>query len=399
MSRADARIRFAKLGAFFFIQWMGFAAWMVPLTLVLNAHGLQLIQPFAFATTAVGAILSPLFFGALADRKMGPTPVLRGLCLATAATMGLASTAIELGWNPWLVLALIQVFALFVTPTVSLATTIAMSQLEDPRRQFGPIRATGTIGWIAGCLLISAIKADASTLAGFVGAGIWTVLFGLTYMLPNVAPPPSAQQLTIRERLGWDALVLLRNPDHRTVFLVGMLFVIPLASFYPYSPPQLRDLGFERAAAWMSLAQTTEIIAMFGLGTLLAHFRLKWILGAGLAFGLMRYLFSAFNTPGWVLLSVTLHGFTYTLYFTTAQIYLNERIETAWRARAQALLSLMVAGVGHLVGYLGGGMWFQFNSTGDGTNWSLFWGFLAVLIAGVAVYFVVVYRGKRSGEP
>jgi hypothetical protein len=126
---------------------------------------------------------------------------------------------------------------------------------------------------------------------------------------------------------------------------------------------------------------------------------LKWILGAGLAFGLIRYLFSAFNTPGWVLLSVTLHGFTYTLYFTTAQIYLNERIETAWRARAQALLSLMVAGVGHLVGYLGGGMWFQFNTDGGGTNWSLFWGFLAVLIAVVAVYFLAVYRGKQGGEP
>lgn len=393
-------MQFAKLGAFFFIQWMGFATWMVPLTLVLNAHGLQVIQPFAFATIAIGAILSPLFFGALADRKMGPTPVLRGLCLATAATMGLSTAAIKLGWNPWLVLALIQVFALFVTPTVSLATTIAMSQLEDPRRQFGPIRATGTIGWIAGCLLISAIKADASTLAGFVGTGIFILLFGLTYMLPNVVPPPSAQRLTIRERLGWDALVLLRHPDHRTVFLVGMLFVVPLASFYPYTPPQLQDLGFERAAAWMSLGQTTEILAMFGLGTLLAHLRLKWILGAGLAFGLVRYLFSALNTPGWVLISIALHGFTYTLYFTTAQIYVNERIDAAWRARAQALLSLMIAGIGNLVGYLGGGAWFRFNSTGAGTNWPLFWGVLAGLIAGVAAYFLAVYRGRHGGgEP
>ena len=49
-------LTYAELGALFFIQWMGLAAWMVPLTLVLNAHHLRGLQPFAFATTAAAMV-------------------------------------------------------------------------------------------------------------------------------------------------------------------------------------------------------------------------------------------------------------------------------------------------------------------------------------------------------
>lgn len=394
MSRVNPKLEFTELGVLFFLQWMAFAMWMVPLTLVLSAHGLQVIQPFAFATTAIGAFVSPLFFGALADRQLGPTRVLRGLCVATAITMALACWAIRQGWTPWLVLAVIQVFALCVTPTVSLSTTIAMSRLQNPKRQFGPVRAMGTIGWMVGCWVISALNADASTLAGFAGAGLWLVLAAFTCLLPNVEPPASAQNLTIRQRLGLDALSLLKKPDHRVVFLTATLFTIPLAAFYPYTPPHLRALGFERASAWMSLAQTTEIAAMFTLGAMLTRWRLKWILGMGLGFGVVRYVFCALNEPGWLLAGVVLHGVTYTLFFTTAQIYVNERMDPAWRARAQALLTLLLAGAGHLIGYLGCGWWFTLNTHQGVTDWPRYWGILAVAVGLVLIYFLAAYRGR-----
>jgi nucleoside transporter len=380
----------------FFIQWMAFAMWMVPLTLVLNAHGLQVIQPFAFATTAIGAVVSPLFFGALADRQLGPTRVLRGLCVATAITMALACWAIERAWNPWLVLAVIQGFALCVTPTVSLSTTIAMSRLQDPKRQFGPIRAMGTIGWMVGCWIISALNADASTLAGITGAGLWLVLAAFTCLLPNVAPPASIQHLTIQQRLGLDALSLLRKTDHRVVFLTATLFTIPLAAFYPNTPPHLQELGFEHASAWMSLAQPMEVVAMFTLGAMLTRWRLKWILGMGLGFGVLRYVFCALNERGWLLAGVVLHGVTYTLFFTTAQIYVNERVDPAWRARAQALLTLLLAGAGNLIGYLACGWWFTLNTSQAGTDWPRYWGVLAGAVGAVMIYFLAAYRGKGA---
>jgi len=398
MSTVRRQAEFAELGVLFFTQWMALAMWMVPLTLVLRAHNLERIQPFAFATTAIGAIVSPLFFGALADRQLGPTRVLRWLSMASAATMGLTALAIQLGWKAWLVLGLIQVLALCTTPTVSLSTTIAMTRLQEPKRQFGRVRAMGTIGWMAGCWLISALDADASTLAGFTAAGLWLGLSLFTLLLPSVPPPTSAQHLTVRQRLGLDALSLLRLPDHRVVFLTAALLTVPLAAFYPYTPPHLQDVGFNRPSAWMSLGQTTEIVAMFTLGAMLTRWRLKWILGLGLGCGLLRYGFCAMNARGWLLAGVALHGVTYTLFFTTAQIYVNERVDSAWRARAQALLTLMVGGLGHLAGYLGCGWWFNLNASSTGMHWTLFWGGLATVIALVTVYFLAAYRGRMAAE-
>src|SRR5438552_19108250 len=108
-----------------------------------------------------------------------------------------------------------------------------------------------------------------------------------TFLLPSVDPPKSAEHLTLRQRLGLDALTLLKNPDHRVVFITAALFCIPLTGFYPYTPPHLRELGLQHTSAWMSFGQITEIIAMFMLGGVLFHWRLKWIFVCGRSFGVL----------------------------------------------------------------------------------------------------------------
>ena len=380
--------------ALFFIQGAALGMWVVPLSRVLDAHGLHAIKPYAFAASALAAFVSPLIFGAMADRHASPVKVLRWVSLATAVATALASTAIQLGWSPWIVLALIQVYALCSSPTFSLASTIIFARLADARNEFGPIRATATFGWMVGCWLISALGADVSSLAGYTVAAAWLLASGVTFFLPEQAPLQSAGRVTWHERLGLDALALLKNPDHRVVFITTALFCIPVSAFYPYAPPHLRELGFQRTSAWMSLGQVSEIIAMFSLGMLLTKWRLKWIFACGLGFGVLRFAASALNSKGWLLTGVALHGCSFALVSTTAQIYLDQRIEPAWRARAQALMTLTNSGVGNLLGYLGTGWWFTSCTQAAGTRWTVFWGGLAAAVGVVMVYFLVAYRGK-----
>src|SRR5262249_4041603 len=115
--------------------------WLVPLSTVLDAHGLHAIKPYAFAASALAAVVSPAICGAMADRGASPVKVLRGLAIATAAAMALASTAIGQGWSAWVVLALIQVHALCSSPTFSISSAVALARLEDARKEFGPVRA------------------------------------------------------------------------------------------------------------------------------------------------------------------------------------------------------------------------------------------------------------------
>lgn len=376
---------------------MATGMWMVPLGPVLSAHGLAALRPYAFATTATAAFLSPLIFGAMADRHASPVRVLRWLTTASAAAMALASWSIARDWPAGVVLALIQVYAVCAAPTSSIANTIVFSRLHDSQRQFGPLRAMATFGWMCGCWLISGVGADASPVAGYSGAAVWLGLAAFTHLLPSVEPPPPTGRVSFAERMGWDALVLLKSHDHRVVFITAALFSIPLAAFYPFTPQHLKQLGFEHTSAWMSLGQVTEMVAMFALAGLFGILRLKWIFAGGLTFGLLRYVFCSANQPLWLLLGVTLHGMSFTLFFITAQIYLNERVERAWRARAQALMWLMMSGVGNLVGYVGTGFWLAKWTDTHGTRWTGFWGGLALIIALVLVYFLVAYHGQGGG--
>src|SRR5258708_15010829 len=113
--------------AFFFIQGAPLGFGLFPLSIVLDAHGLHAIGPFAFAASAIAAFVSPLIFGAMADRHASPVKVLRVLALATAIAMALVSTAIRSHASAGLVLCLIQLHALCSSPTWSISSAIVFA--------------------------------------------------------------------------------------------------------------------------------------------------------------------------------------------------------------------------------------------------------------------------------
>ena len=408
---------YSELATLFFIQAMAMGMWFVPLGSVLDGNGYEEIKAVAFATSGISAFISPLIFGALADRHFSPVKVLRWLAFATAGAMALASTAIAQKWHPLVVLASIQVHSLCSSPTWALATTIVLSRLSDAKREYGPVRAMATLGWVVGCWIVSWLKADRTALAGYSGSIVWLITAFFTFTLPSVAPAPAAGHSTWKQRLGLDALSLLKIRDHRVVFLATAIFNIPLCAFYPYTPGHLRELGFHATTAWMTFGQATEVLSMFLLAGLLTRWRLKTVFLTGIGFGVLRYAMCALNTKWWVLAGVTMHGFAFTLYLITTQIYLEQRIDPAWRARAQALYTLMLSGVGNTLGYLSCGWWSRENSsdlplywnglTGNPAifalphvvkNWTVFWAGLSASVAVIWVWFVLSYRGRATGN-
>jgi MFS family permease len=375
---------------------MPMGIWSVPLANVFTAHGKGHLVPWVLATTATAAFVSPLFVGAMADQRLAPTRLMRWLALLTALTLTL--TCLSLHWRlaDGLVLACAQLQSLVATPVWSIASSIVFSRLKDPKQEFGPLRAWATFGWMCGCWIISfVLQADASVLGGFAAAGLWLLVAALTRLLPDVTPPDAGQPRTWVQVLGLDALQLLKNPDHRVVFITAALYCVPLAAFYPYTALQLRELGVDHVSAVMSLAQTTEILVMLLLSRVMARFRLKWVFASGIAICVLRYAMNAADTRAWIMLGTTLHGLAFTLYFITTQIYLEERIDPRWRVRAQALLALLMSGVGNLLGYLGGGWWHDLCQLQGSTDWTRFWLGETALTAGVCVFFLLAYQGRR----
>lgn len=381
----------------FFFTAMPLGMWNVPLANVFAAYGRAHLVPWVLATTAVAAFISPLFVGALADQRHPPTTLLRWLCLGTSAGLALTCTALARGINDGMILLCAQALALVTAPLWGVTTSIVLAQLREPKREFGPIRACATFGWMVGCWVVSLVlKADASVLAGYSAAVLWLGVAAFTWTLPATPPTDAQARRNWRQILGLDALDLLKNRDHRVVFITAALYSVPLAAFYPYTARHLHDLEVPGISAVISLAQTTEILTMLLLFRVLSRVRLKWVFLAGIAVCVLRYYLNSLGTPAWIMVGTTLHGFAFTLYFITAQIYLEERIDPKWRVRAQALLALLMGGVGNLLGYLGGGWWHGLCMKDGVTDWSRFWLGETALTAVVCVFFALAYRGRGA---
>jgi MFS family permease len=394
MSAPASRVSLATL---YFFTALPMGMWTVPLSSIFKAHGRENLIPWVLATTGLAAFISPLFIGALADQKVPPIRLLRWLTVATAAAIALTATSLALHWPDAAVLALSQMQALIYMPVFGVATSIVLAELQDAGKQFGPLRAFATLGWMcAGVLVSFVLQGDDSLVTTYTAAACWLGVSALTWTLPELKPTDVQEHRTWWQILGLDALTLLRHRDHRVVFITAALYSIPLAAFYPYTMLQLRDLGVARPTAVMSLAQITEVIVMFGLAAILARARLKWIFFFGILLGVIRYGFAAIGTPAWVITSIVMHGLAYTLYFITTQVYLEDRIEPRWRVRAQALLTLLTGGVGNLAGYLGGGWWHHASKSEAGSDWHRFWLGETAAVAAVCVFFVLAYRGKKA---
>lgn len=386
-----------ELMALLFLHGMALAAWFVPMGTVLQACGLGAWTPFAFGASAVAALMSPLFFGAMADRSVPPINVLRWVCLGTGLLSLVTAFALKQkleGVSIWL---LIQLQALLSVPTNSLSGSIVLARVANSHGQFGAIRAMGTAGWMAGCWIVSGLHLDASENTFVLSGILWFVLSAYTLLLPaGVVQSSTSGRLTLRQRFGLDALSLLKDHDHRVIFITAALVAIPFAAFYPYTPTHMKDLGMERTSAWMSLGQVIEVAIMFTIGSVMVDWKLKWVILVGLFSGLVRYLFYAMDGQIPLLLGVCMHGMAFTFTYISTQIYLARRIAPQWRTRAQALLSLLVGGVGNLTGYLVTGTWLAMCTNGSDVNWQQYWIGLGLLVLAVLIYFAINYQGEKK---
>lgn len=385
------------LAILFFLQCAAMASVTVPMSNVLHAAGYSASTiTWAFCASGIAAFISPMLAGSLADRSVAPERLMAGICLGSAALLTLTFQAVDRHWGESWFLALMMSYALVTAPGFSLLTTIVLSRLKDAQREFGPVRAWATWGWLAASLGISKVlHADHSTLSAYGGAAIFAAEGAFCLWLKPTPPPPSRVPRRIRDFFGWEALRLLRHPDHRVIFFTSAVFSAVLSSFYRYSPEHLRELGDATPSASMSFAQMLEGVAMISLSFLLVRFRLKWVLAAGLIGGVLRLWLMSLNVLPWVLTSIALHGPVYVLYYTTSQIYLEQRVDDRLRGQSQSLLALLNSGFGNLSGYLTILWWHGRCETPAGMDWHRFWAGITAVCAMLTVLFLVFYRGRK----
>jgi nucleoside transporter len=339
-----------------FLEFFIWGAWQVTAAKYLGLIGFTGDDiGWTYAVGPIAGMISPLFVGVIADRFIATEKMLGLLHLAGAGLM-FAATRLMTGDSPSPAAINLMIFAYTLTyfPTIALANSLAMHTMSDASKEFPRVRVFGTIGWIAAGITLT-VTGWGNTVGMFYLAAGAAALMGLySFSLPHVPPPARGQQVSIRQILGLDALVLLRNRSYLVFLLSSFLICIPLAFYYQLAERTVTQAGIANPPFKMTFGQMSEIFFMLVMPWFFARLGVKWMLLVGMAAWVVRYALFALGAPegiDWmILLGVLLHGVCYDFFFVTGQIYTDMAAPPNIRAQAQGLLVLFTLGLGMCIG-------------------------------------------------
>ncbi len=393
-----------KLSVMMFLQFALWGSWFVTLgTYLLNIgfDGLQVGA--AYSTMNWGAILAPIIAGAVADRFFQAQKVMGVLHLVGAAILWWLSSVTDPTVFFWTML----VYAICYMPTLGLANAVSFHQMSDPGKQFGLIRAFGTLGWIVVGVVVGLI---APSLLGYsieptnlplkIGAGISLVLGLYAFSLPATPPSNAGRKPSLSEALGLQTLSLMKDRSFAVFVLCSLLICIPLSFYYSFANAFLNETGMQNAAFKMTLGQMSEVLFLVLIPFFFVRLGVKKMLLIGMFAWVLRYVLFAYgNNEGLVALlyaGIILHGICFDFFFVTGQIYVDKAVSRTQRAAAQGFIHVVTYGAGQLIGnWAAGAVVNRYTlATDAGTRhlWETIWLVPAVMAFVVMLLFLIFFR-------
>ena len=320
-----------RLSIMMFLEFFLWGGWGVAITGYAASLGFTGGQiGWLGAVTAIGAIISPLFVGLIADRYFAAQRILFVLHLLGGACL------IAAGFQKTFpgLMALMMLNGLFFMPTIALVNSVGFRHIPNPD-MFPRIAVLGTVGWIMAVLLASVFLGGA-TKPNFLFqsgvAGIVLAFYCLT--LPHTPPKGKAAGGDV---FGLGALSLLKESS-LLIFTV-CVFVVSLVAcgyFFTLQVPMLQQRGYPSPLALTSLNQFSELIFMFSMPWFVSRLGLKRVVALGmLAWGL-RYLCFACPDFSAALIGLVLHGFCYSFFYVGSYMYFDQRAPAELKSRPRA---------------------------------------------------------------
>lgn len=351
-------------------------------------------------TTAIGAMISPLFAGLLADRWFDTRRVLVALHVLGAALLVFTAQQQAFG----LIYATLLLYSLCYMPTLALTTSLAMRHIDDPREEFGAIRVFGSIGWIVVGLVVGAAGVEATASPLYLAAGLSVAMAGYCLTLPATPPLAGNKRFELRQALPLEALHLLRGRSMAVFAFASFLICIPLQFYYAFTNLFLNEVGVVNAAGKMTGGQMSEILCMLLIPWFFRRLGVKYMLAVGMLAWVVRYVLFAFGVPGelmWMLwLGIILHGICFDFFFVVGQIYIDREAPPALRAATQGLITFLTYGLGMFVGSWLSGVAVDAYAATDAQGivahqWRPIWLTAAGFAAAVLVLFLLLFKDRE----
>ena len=339
-------------------------------------------------------IISPVLVTLIADAHLEARRVLAMLLFLTAG--GLCVLPLATAFIPILLLYFLMSVA--QVPTIPLQDGISFSLQERSRlageavTPFHHIRVWGTIGFIvSGTLLFAGMSLGLPVTAALYGGAICSVLAGInTFRLPRL-PERAAQPAGGLPTLAAAKVLFSRRLIAFSV--ASFLLQVAGAAYYGFYSIYLnKELGLPMkwAGPAANVGVVFEIAFMLSFGVLLRRLGMRNLLICCTAAVLLRMtLLGTVATIPVAVGSQILHGAMVLLLHVAPAVLLNSYAEDGFRHSMQGLYTMLIVGLGRIVGNIAAGPIAKASPTGV-YLWS------AALVAVALVLLIVGFHDRAT---
>jgi nucleoside transporter len=322
-----------------------------------------------YATTAIAAMISPLYMGYLADKLFATEKMIGVLHLIGAGLLGAAAVTTDFQT----LRAIMVVYAICYMPTLALTNSISFANISDPEKEFPGIRVFGTWGWIVAGWIVGFVFANPDFTKSlpesmshgnapiFLAAALSAVLGLFSFSLPHTPPRgrtgagSDAENAAAAADTRGGVLQLLGDPTFLVFVVCSFLICIPLSFYYGFANVFLTELDAPYPTALQTIGQLSEVGFMAAMPFFIVRLGVKKMLAVGMLAWVARYFcFGSLQFP-LIVFGLFLHGVCYDFFFVASQIYVDSRANVKQQASAQSFIAFVTMGVGMFVGaYVGG---------------------------------------------
>lgn len=348
-----------RLGAFYFLFFVGAGLWVAYLPPYFAARGLGAAEiAWVLALPQLARIVAPTAWGAFADRHGAQRAIVVLACLAGVVCYALMPRVSGFAGFAWLM----GITSLLGTAALPLVEAITLGVLAGQTGRYGPIRLWGSIGFMlavfAGGTWLDFKSVEALPYAMLI-VMIGAVAVALTLPTPAVHTAASGRLV-----VNSSAILLLAS---------AFFMAVAHGTLYAFFTLHLQRLGYEGSLIgflWM-LGVIGEIGVFLFLPAFFRRFRLSTILIASAACGVARFL-----VIGWaadwlivLLLAQLLHAATFGSFHAAAVATIHRVFPPEAQARGQSLFSSIGYGAGGAVGAVAAG--WAWEAAGPGLAFTL----------------------------
>jgi nucleoside transporter len=405
------------LSIMMFLQFAIWGSWVIVYYPFLLNKGFTGVQATSItANMYLGAIISTLFAGYLADRWMN-SERLMGICHILGAGLLYAMSQITSPDQYWTLFTITFAYSLVFNPTLSVINSLTFRNVPDGERDFPGLRVLGTIGWICAGFLVDfvcsgkvagkdgeMIPNTIATSGPLFQAAIISLIFGFycLFLLPKT--PPVGKSGGALDFLR--ALAMLKDFSFAVFFVITLIASIAMGMYFNSAGDFLdRGAGVDQVGSTLAIGQMVELLLLVLLPFFLKRFGIKAVMAVGLFCWALRYLFFAHGGDSGLPLAlaiagVALHGFCFDFFFAAGFIHVDKTAPKDLRASAQSLLGVLVYGLGTWLGTLVSGILTERNKIVDGDqtsmDWFGFWITPSVVLFVALAFFLVLFKAKEE---